>query len=199
MKNVVLTIAAIAVTVSAFTFLGADLKAPKIGENVQTFSLKNYDGKEFALDNLLKENKFVVAMFISTQCPVSNAYNERMEKLNEEYAKKGVAFVGINANVKETAADIAAHSKEHGFTFPVLKDINNKIADAYGAEHTPEVYVINAKGALVYHGRIDDSKDASKIQSKDLAITLDALLAGKEPPKTETKAFGCSIKRVEAD
>jgi peroxiredoxin len=175
----------------------ADFKAPKIGDSVQNFTLNSTDGKEYSLQKMLKENKLVVMMFISVQCPVSNGYNERMVKLNDEYSKKGVAFLGINSNVKETVADIAAHSKAHGFTFPVLKDVDNKVADAYGAEHTPEIYVINPKGMLAYHGRIDDSRDTSKVQSKDLALALDALLAGKEPPKTETKAFGCSIKRVQ--
>ena len=178
---------------------GADFKSLKVGEAVPDFTLKNYDGKEYSLQSLLKENKMVVVMFISTQCPVSNGYNERMVKLNEQYSKKGIRFVGINANVKETVGDIAEHSKSHGFLFPVLKDEQNKIADAYGAQVTPETFIINQETKLVYHGRIDDSRNIEKVQSSDLALALDALLGGKQPPKTETKAFGCSIKRAVAD
>jgi peroxiredoxin len=184
-----------------FVFIasGAELKSLKIGDTAQPFTLKNYDGKEYSLQTLLKENKMVVVIFISTQCPVSNAYNERMVKLDESYGKKGVKFVGINANVKETASDIAGHSKEHGFKFAVLKDEQNKIADAYGAQVTPETFVINPEGKVMYHGRVDDNRNPEKVQSRDLSLALDALLAGKQPPRTETKAFGCSIKRVTAD
>jgi peroxiredoxin len=177
---------------------GADLKAPKIGEAAPAFKLKNYDGKEYSLKDLLARNKLVVAMFISTQCPVSNGYNDRMEKLYETYSTKGVAIVGINANVAETVSDIAEHAKAHGFKFPVLKDVKNVIADAYAAEHTPEIYVIDAKGNLAYHGRIDDSRDAANVHAHDLADALDALLSGKTPARTETKAVGCSIKRIQA-
>ena len=176
-----------------------DAKSVKVGGAVPVFTLKNYDGKEYSLRSLLKENKLVVVMFIATKCPVSNGYNERMVKLNETYSKKGVSFVGVNANVKETVGEVADHSKEHGFKFPVLKDEQNKIADAYGAQVTPETFVVNPDGKLMYHGRIDDSRNPEKVQSQDLAIALDALLAGTEVPRSETKAFGCSIKRVVAD
>jgi len=189
----------ILILLSTVISFAGEIKSVKVGEVAPSFVLKNYDGKEFSLQSMLKDNKLVVVMFISTQCPVSNGYNQRMERLYKTYGKKGVAFVGINANKAESVEDIAAHSKEHGFTFPVLKDVKNKIADAYGAQVTPETYVINPDGSLLYHGRIDDSRNPEKVQSQDLAFALDALLSGKEPPRTETKAFGCSIKRVVAD
>ncbi|MGA2624570.1 MAG: thioredoxin family protein [Bacteroidota bacterium] len=176
-----------------------DMKAPQIGDNVPAFKLKNYDGKEYSLQTLTKDNKLVVVMFIATKCPISNKYNERMVKLNETYGEKGVAFVGINSNKAESVSEIAAHSKEHGFLFPVLKDEQNKVADAFGAQVTPETYVITPDGKLAYHGRIDDSRDPEKVQSHDLALALEALLSGKQPQNTSTKAFGCSIKRVVAD
>ena len=177
----------------------SDMKSLKIGDAAPSFALKNYDGKEFSLAQLTKENKLTVVMFIATQCPVSNAYNERMVKLYDTFSKKGIAFVGVNANKAESVSDIASHSKEHGFKFPVLKDEQNKIADLYNAQVTPEIFVINPKGALVYHGRIDDSRKGDNIKSQDLAVALDALLAGKEVAVTETKAVGCSIKRIVAD
>jgi peroxiredoxin len=174
-------------------------KSMKIGESVPSFSLKNYDGKEYSLPKVLKENKFTVLMFISTECPVSNGYNERMEQLCAAYSKKGVAVIGINANKAEDMKAIAEHAKKHGFEFPVLKDERNKVADLYGAQVTPETYVLNSAGKLVYHGRIDDSRNPEKVQSHDLADALDKLLAGKEVPVTEAKAFGCTIKRIVAD
>lgn len=173
-----------------------EMKSLSVGDPAPSFVLKNYDGKEVNLKKVLNGNKFAVVMFISTQCPVSNGYNERMEKLYETYSAKGVSFVAINANKEEDVQAIADHAKEHGFKFPVVKDAGNKIADLYNAQVTPETYVINSSGKLLYHGRIDDNRNAAKVTTNDLADALDKLLAGKELTATTTKAFGCSIKRI---
>ena len=175
-----------------------EMKSLNIGDQAPSFSLQNYDGKEYDLSKLEKENKFTVLMFISTECPVSNGYNERMVKLNGTYGMKGVAFVGINANKEEDVKRIAEHSKDKGFKFPVLKDKQNKVADLYGAMVTPEIYVINPEGKIMYHGRIDDNRKLDKVTSNDLSDTLDKLLAGKTVTATNAKAFGCSIKRIGA-
>ena len=192
------TIAACLLFVALPLFAG-DRNPLKVGEDVPLFTLKNYDGKEYGLEKALKESKLAVVMFIATQCPVSNAYNERMAKLHEQYGRIGVSFVGINSNKQEGVSEIATHAKAKGFKFPVLKDAENKIADAYGAQVTPEIYVVSPKGKLLYHGRIDDSRDPAKVEVRDLTKALDALLSGKEPPRAETKAFGCSIKRISSD
>ena len=170
----------------------------KVGVAAPDFTLPSAaDGKSVALKDLLARSKAVAVIFIATKCPVSNAYNERMAALGREYAAKGIAVVGINSNKSEPAAEVAEHAKKNGFTFPVVKDDGNKIADAYGANKTPEVYVIDPKGVLVYHGRIDESQDDPKaVKSPDLRNTFDAILAGRPVPVAETKAFGCSIKRV---
>ena len=138
-------------------------------------------------------------MFMSTECPVSNGYNDRMEALYDAYGKKGVAVVGINANKEEDVKRIAEHAKEHGFKFVILKDLQNKVADLYGAQVTPETFVINSSGKLVYHGRIDDSRNIAKVTSNDLSNALEKLLAGKQLSVTTAKAFGCSIKRIVTD
>jgi peroxiredoxin len=137
-----------------------------------------------------------VLLFIAVQCPVSNAYNERMAKLAEDYIAKGIAVVGINANAPEDAAAVKAHAAEHKLSFPILKDPSNKIADRLGAAVTPEAYFLDANNKLIYHGRIDNSRNAAQVESSDLRNALDAALAGKAVEKTEAKAFGCSIKRA---
>jgi len=172
--------------------------AVEIGSKAPPFSLKDVDGKEHSLAGFL-ENKLVAVMFIATQCPVSNAYNERMVELNKDYASRGVAFVGINSNKQEGVEEIKDHSASNGFKFAVLKDPGNVVADAFGAKVTPEVFVISPDGTVRYHGRIDDSKDADDVTSQDLRAALDALLTGKEPASAATKAFGCTIKRVKKE
>lgn len=195
MENIMKKLLLFLIIVSIQVFAG-EMKTLKSGEKAPSFALKNYDGKEYKLDNLLKENKYTVVMWISTQCPVSNAYNERMAKLYNMYSGKGIAFVGINSNKAEKVDEIGEHSKEHKFKFAVLKDEGNKVADLYGAMVTPEVFVLDPKGMIVYHGRIDDNKKADEVETRDLAVALDALIAGKKIENAETKAFGCTVKRV---
>jgi len=184
-----------AILLAAAAAPAADLK---IGAPAPDFTLPSAsDGRMVALKDLLAKNKAVAVIFVATKCPVSNAYNDRMAALGKDYAAKGIAVVGINSNKAELAPEVAAHAKEHGFTFPVVKDEGNKVADAYGAQKTPEVFVLSPKGDLLYHGRIDESQDDPKgVKSPDLRNALDAILAGKAVPAPETKAFGCTIKRV---
>ncbi len=169
---------------------GEELK--KVGD----FTLEDYNGVKHSLVEF-KSSKAIVIMFMATQCPVSNAYNERMEALQKDYTSKGVTFVGINANKQESVDEIKNHAKEHGFTFTILKDWNNVVADKLGASVTPEIYLLNSNFELLYHGRIDDSQRENKVSSKDLRTALDLALGGKPITVRETKAFGCSIKRVQ--
>ncbi len=164
--------------------------------SVENFSLSDYNGKTISLTDY-KDSKAIVLMFISTQCPVSNAYNERMSSLYNDFNSKKVTILGINSNKAETSEDIKDHAQEQKFNFPVLKDLNNIIADKLQANHTPEIFVIHPSTlAVLYHGRIDDNQREAKVQTKDLRTALDEILAGKPVSTKETKAFGCSIKRV---
>ena len=167
---------------------------PAIGATIEDFTLPDVDNKDRSLKSLAGKNGTVL-LFIAVQCPVSNAYNERMEKLAQEYKAKGIAVVGINSNITEDAAAVKTHATEHTLTFPILKDPGNKIADRLGASVTPEAYFIDANNKLLYHGRIDNSRNAAQVESSDLRNALDASLSGKPIEKTEAKAFGCSIKR----
>jgi peroxiredoxin len=168
----------------------------RLDEKVPNFTLKDYSGKEHSLYDYLK-NKAVAVMFIATQCPVSNAYNERMVDLCQSYTPKGIAFLAINSNKQESIEEIAEHSKKHGFEFPVLKDWKNIVADRFGALVTPEIYLIDSTGVLRYHGRIDDARNVAKVTQHDLQDVLNAYLEGKPLPKRETRAFGCTVKRID--
>lgn len=164
---------------------------------VENFTLSDYNGKKVSLADF-KDSKAIVLMFIATECPVSNAYNNRYNALVKEYGGRNIAFVGINSNKAEPAEAVKEHAKKHGFTFPILKDEKNVIADRLEAQRTPEIFVLHPETRTVlYHGRIDDSQREEKITSHDLAAALNEILAGKPVTVTETKAFGCTIKRAE--
>jgi peroxiredoxin len=165
-----------------------------IGAAAPDFTLPDADGKEHSLASL-KGKSGTLILFVATQCPYSNAYNERMQKLAEEYRAKGVNVVGINSNSTEPAAEVKQHAADKGLTFTILKDAGNQIADRYGAQVTPEAYLLDASGKLVYHGRIDNSRTGYLITSTELRDAIEAVLAVKPVEKAEAKAFGCSIKR----
>jgi peroxiredoxin len=174
----------------------SDLPAPPaIGTVIDDFKLPDADGSEHSLKALTGKNGAVI-IFVATKCPVSNAYNDRMEKLAQDYKAKGINVIGINSNGTEPAAEVKSHAAEKHLTFTILKDDGNKIADRLGATRTPEAYVIDASGKLVYHGRIDNAQNTANITSNDLREALDEVLSGKQVSKTGGAAFGCSIKRV---
>ncbi|MDT4896761.1 MAG: hypothetical protein QOH25_1838 [Acidobacteriota bacterium] len=180
--------------VTAFADGKEKTSGTSIGQPVADFKLPDADGREHSLDALKGKNGTVI-IFISAQCPMVRAYNERIEKLAQDYRERGVNVVGINSNVTESNDDIKRHISDNKFSFVVLRDKSNKIADMLGAERTPEVYFLDAGNKLVYHGRIDNHRDVSLVQSNDLRDAIDATLSGKPVVKTEAAAFGCSIKR----
>jgi len=189
---VIIALAAVAGSGSSVSDLPAP---PAIGTVIDDFKLPDFDGKEHSL-NSLKGAKGTVLIFIATKCPVSNAYNDRMEKVAEDYKAKGVNVIGINSNNTEPSSEVKSHASDKHLTFTILKDDGNKIADRLGATRTPEAYVLDTSGKLVYHGRIDNSQKLEGITSNDLREALDELLAGKAISKTGGAAFGCTIKRV---
>ncbi|HEX4900106.1 MAG TPA: thioredoxin family protein [Pyrinomonadaceae bacterium] len=183
------------VAVSGRTIEGEVPAPPAIGSTIADFSLPDGNGKEHTLASLAGKNGSVL-IFMAVQCPVSNAYNERMEKLAQDYQAKGINVIGINSNVAESADAVKAHAAEKHLTFTILKDAGNKVADRLGASVTPEAYFLDAANKLLYRGRIDNSKNADGVTASELRDAIDATLAGKPITKTTANAFGCTIKRA---
>jgi thiol-disulfide isomerase/thioredoxin len=165
-----------------------------VGAKPGDFTLRDLKGAEVA--SLALSGNVTALLFISTGCPVSNAYNERMSALYRDYSLKGVKFIFVNSNSNEPAAEVADHMRKHGFPFAVYKDPGNSVADRFRAQATPEAFVLDAGGTVRYHGHIDDSQNAQRVTKQSLRLALDALLSGHRIDPAETKAFGCSIKRA---
>jgi len=178
-----------------------DLPATKIkvGEKMADFTLPDSSGKPHSLYEF-KGKKAVAVIFIATQCPYSNAFNPVMAKLAREYADRGVTVVGINANKTEPAPEVAEHAKTHGLSFTVLKDEGNMIADRLGASVTPEVFLLDSDWTLRYHGALGNSaKPTTKVEEAtdaEFRPALEAVISGGTVARAETKAFGCTIKRI---
>lgn len=166
-----------------------------LGEVVEEFTLTDLQGQPLSLSDLQGENGTLL-IFIATRCPYSNAYNQRMEKLHQDYAARGIRVVGINPNRTEPADEVRTHARQNGMTFLILKDDNNLFADYLGAAVTPEAYLLDTENRLHYHGRLDAAHDQPGLNCDEMRAALDAHLAGQPIAHTGKKAFGCTIKRV---
>ncbi len=145
--------------------------------------------------------KGMLAMFICRHCPFVKHVQDELAKLGRDYAKSGVGMVAISANDESTHPDdspenLAAMATELGFSFPYLFDQSQDVARAYDAQCTPDFFLFDAKGQLVYRGQLDDSRPGNGIPvtGKDLRAALDALVAGREIPQEQRPSIGCNIK-----
>ncbi|HVR63277.1 MAG TPA: redoxin domain-containing protein [Polyangia bacterium] len=182
-------IAAFAISTFAISTLpaGAALAgpAPRSGDKAPAFALKTVDkGDVRALTDLTadKHSQAVALVFLSSRCPYVAQARQPLADLAKEWSGK-VTFVGINANQNEPLDEIKSDAALN-FPFPMLRDDGSKIADAYAAERTPEVFVVDPHGVIRYHGGV-----------ADLGPALRELTAGKAVSKAESRAFGCTIKR----
>ncbi|HJN90891.1 MAG TPA: redoxin domain-containing protein [Verrucomicrobiota bacterium] len=146
----------------------------------------------------LGKTKAVVLVFVLRDCPVSNVYAPEMTRIHKEYSRKGVAIFLVHPDRDTDTKAARAHAKEYKLSAPLVLDHDHKLVRRAEAVITPEAAVFDAKGRLVYRGRIDNlyadyGKKRFNTTRRELRETLDALLAGKPMTKRTTKAVGCYI------
>jgi peroxiredoxin len=168
----------------------------RIGQKAPEFTLTDVmrDGA-VSLKETVEAHELTVVLWVGIECPYSNACNEDFERFYRTYAEKGVAFLGLNSNSTEPVEEVRRHAEENGFSFPMLDDDGNKVADAFGANFTPELWILDKTMTARFHGGLIFRGNDKGIQ-QHFTDALDALLEGKDPPRTETRAFGCTITRV---
>jgi peroxiredoxin len=194
-------ITAILVMVLALVSFAADGMKYEIGKKVTGIVLKDLNGKDFDLEKTLamEDVKGVVFIFVSEQCPVSRACDERYVEMAKKFGEKGIAMYGINSNTTESVKIMKGHAEKNNYNFRVLKDWNNIIADRFGALYTPHTYFVGKDATLLYKGRIDDNhRNAGNVKERTLANAVDTYLDGGKIEIAETISNGCEIKRVEA-
>lgn len=157
--------------------------------------LQGTDDKLHSLDDF-KDAKLTVLIFSCNHCPVMRGYEPVLIQMQREYAAKGVRFVAISCSLFE--ADLLpamkARAAESALNFSYLHDPLQKSGRAYGAGVTPEIFVITADRKIGYMGAIDNGQGKpSRADKHYLRLALNALLSGREPDTTETKAIGCGI------
>ena len=170
-----------------------------IGTTAPDFNLPGVDGQDYSLSTFA-DKQAVVVIISCNHCPHVVANEDRMIELQADYADQGVQLVAINANddIRYPADSFQAmktRAAEKGFNFLYLRDETQQVARAYDASVTPEVFVVDATGTVVYHGRIDESAmEPGNVTRHDLRIALDEMLAGEEITVKDTEPVGCTIK-----
>lgn len=168
-----------------------------IGSTVENFTLSDLNGADKSFNDL-KGEKGTIVVFLSAQCPVVAGYNDRLNAVVADFKDKGINFVGINSNESEYKKEKFGWMKDHHlnhYKFPVLIDQDNKIADKWSATSTPEIFFFDKDNKLIYHGAIDNDKSGTNIKATYLRDALNEHLGGKAITNSQTKAFGCTIKR----
>jgi peroxiredoxin len=161
--------------------------------------MKNVDGKEMSIADV-KGAKGTLVVFTCNACPWAKAWEDRIVALGNDYQKKGVGVIAVNSNdpgkvAEDDYAPMQARAKEKNFGFPYVVDATSGVAKAFGATRTPEAFLFDAKGTLVYHGTIDDNaQEPAKVKESFLKDALNAVAGGSAVAVKETKAMGCGIK-----
>lgn len=187
---------------SLFAFTVRDEVLP-IGASLPKADVKLMDvtGKEITLKTAIKENGLLV-MFSCNTCPVVIKNQERAKEICEYSLSKNVGVVVLNSNeANRTDAEsldaMKNYAKVQAYNWYYAVDKNSELADAFGANRTPECFLFDKNGKLVYHGAIDDNpNNQENVNRRHLKEAINELLSGRDVTVKETKSVGCNIKRL---
>ncbi len=163
--------------------------------------MKDVSGKEVTLRDAAKKNGLLV-MFSCNTCPYVIKNQQRTTEVANYANTKDIGIILVNSNEGQRSDDdsyaaMQQYAKKHGYKWNYVVDENSVLADAFGAKKTPECYLFNKAGKLVYHGAIDDNpSNESAVSRKHLKEAMDQLLKGEEISVKTSKSVGCSIKRL---
>ncbi len=193
------TLSVLSLAVVAVAAMGswASAESVKIGDAAPGFTAVGVDGKEVSLKSALKGAEAVVVCFTCNKCPIAIAHEDRFIEFTKTYKDKKVRFVALNCNnADEDLERMKERAEEKGFNFLYAFDTSGDAARDFGATRTPEMYLIDAKGNVQYHGGFDNKPLGDKPDEPTktyLINAVDAVLAGKKPEVAETRAIGCGI------
>jgi peroxiredoxin len=161
--------------------------------------MRNIDEREVSIADVAGPRGTLV-LFSCNACPWVKAWEERIARLGNQYRKRGVGVVAVNSNDPTVVAEdgfeqMKTRARERGFEFPYVVDAGSQLARAFGATRTPEAFLFDAEGMLVYHGTIDDNAyEPESVKRSYLRDALESVVAGTPISLKETKALGCTIK-----
>jgi thioredoxin-related protein len=192
-------LAVTAIGLTAFTSLtelpiGADMPKADV-------KMKDISGKEITLKDAKKKNGLLV-MFSCNTCPYVIKNQQRTVEISNYALKNDIGVILINSNEAERNEEdsfkaMQEYAESQGYKWFYTVDKNSELADAFGANRTPETFLFNKEGKLVYHGAIDDNpSDPNSVSRKHLKEAIDETLSGKNITVQTSRSVGCTIKRL---
>lgn len=173
----------------------------ELGSEAPDFALRDVVSGKSVSRNGVAGSKGMLVMFICRHCPFVKHVQDELAKIGRDYADRGIGIVAISSNdvtshPEDSPTKLAYQAQELQFNFPYLFDESQEIARAYDAQCTPDFFLYDANGKLVYRGQLDDSRPGNEIPvtGKDLRGALDALIGGRAIPTAQRPSIGCNIK-----
>jgi len=161
--------------------------------------MKNVNGEMLSINEVAGE-KGTLVIFSCNSCPWVKAWEDRIAGIGNTFQEKGIGVIAINSNDPDRSPEdgynaMQKRAQEKGFEFPYVVDATSDVARAFDATRTPEAFLFDSEGKLVYHGTIDDNaRNPEKVEEEYLKDALQAVVSGEEVPEAKTKALGCTIK-----
>ena len=166
------------------------------GKKIEPFQLNDIHQRQWKLD---ASNKLTVAAFLGVECPLAKLYASRLQDIGSEFGNSKIQVIGINANQQDALGEMQHFARKFNIDYPLLKDPGNKIADAFGATRTPEVFLLDQDLNVVYQGAIDDQYhygvQKTKASEHYLRDAIEQSLAGEPVQRPYTTPVGCIIGR----
>lgn len=170
-----------------------------VGDLAPEFACLGVDGKTYHLQSFA-EKPVLAVLFSCNHCPYVQAYEDRLIEIQRDYGDRGVQLVAINSNddvnyPEDNFENMVKRAKAKGYNFPYLRDASQQVAQAYGATHTPHLFLFDRHRRLRYTGKIDDNwQRPDAVRRRYLREALEAILRDGEPAEPTTHAIGCTIK-----
>jgi len=163
--------------------------------------MKDVAGMEVSFKDAMN-TKGLLVMFSCNTCPVVHAYQSRTIEICNYAKSKEIGVILLNSNEAsrddgDSFSDMKDYASKQRYDWPYVVDENSVMANAFGATRTPECFLFNIDGKLVYHGAIDDNQNgADEVTRRHLKIAMDEMLGGKDVAVKTTRSVGCTIKRL---
>ena len=174
---------------------GIDQTHVAVGAFVKDLAFVTCDGNSHRVVNA----RATALVFLSTSCPLAKRYTQRLNRLDQTFASRGVKLVGVFANSEDTVDSINQHAEKMKFSFPIAKDDYAYLATRVGASMTPQAVVIDEDGSIRYRGAIDDNRYENRVKNTYLADALSSVLSDERLQVPQTKTLGCSIHLASAN
>lgn len=175
-------------------------KTISVGDDAPSWNeLPGTDGKKHSLTDM-KGKDVVVVVFTCCSCPTANDYESRIAAFTAKYCgpdgKVGLVAINVNAIKDDSPAEMKKRSEKKKYDYPFLYDESQEIARKYGANYTPEFFVLNSERKIVYMGAMDEKNPPAAGGTNFVEVAVVAALAGKSPETKETLGRGCRIRYV---